>query len=142
MDVESAYNTLNRTAALKTASSKIQHAYQRLYNFYQPTSRGVQNGKTIEIEEGIIQGWPLSGGFYDIGMQPLVDEMRNKQMVQKWMCDNFCSSGEPEQLNAWCREIRKRCHNIDIRLSKTSLTYWPRTRRSLIFLNMKSKKED
>ena len=76
LDAYSAFNKLNRTSTLITASQRIPHAYTTYLNFYQEPTRAFHGGKEISVEEGTVQGCSLSSVFYDIGILPLVEEIR------------------------------------------------------------------
>ena len=71
LNAENAYNNLNRNEALKTAARELPDAYQILKNFYENPIKAHYNGKSFLIEEGTIQGCPLSTTMYDLGVLPL-----------------------------------------------------------------------
>ena len=108
LDAEGAYTNLSCSSTLKTAARVIPDSYKILHNFYQNSTRAFHNGKKFSIEEGTIQGCPLSSTIDDIGIIPLVREMESNDGVKIWVCDDLCASGEPEQLKRWYDKILER----------------------------------
>ena len=98
LDAENAYNNLNRHGALRSAAREIPEAYQALMNFYEHPINAYFNGKCFLIEEGTVQGCPLSTAMYDLGIQPLAKEMETSGISQIWMVDDLATAGKPEEL--------------------------------------------
>ena len=84
LDAEGAFNNLSRTSTLKTAAQVVPEAYQSMLNFYGPPTRAYHGSKELEIDEGTIQGCAMSNGVYDVGVSPLVKEMKTDKVVQIW----------------------------------------------------------
>ena len=100
LDAENAYNNLKRNGAMRTAARELPEAYQILKNFYENPIKAHYNGKSFLIEEGTVQGCPLSTAMYDLGVQPLAKEMETAGIVQIWMVDDLAAAGKPEELKS------------------------------------------
>ena len=101
LDAEGAYNNLNRFVALESAAKALPDAYQALKIFYQNPIRAFYNGNEFSIEEGTIQGCPLSTAVYDLGIQPLANELETKEVSQIWVVDDLAAAGKAEDLKKW-----------------------------------------
>ena len=62
----------------------------------------------IKIQEGTIQGCGLSNNFYDVGIKPLTEMMRDDEAAQIWICDDLSASGSPEKLKEWFQKLKDR----------------------------------
>ena len=102
LNAEGACNNLNRYGALK-----IPNEYQSLRSFYEHPTRALYNGKEFQIEEGTVQGCPLSTATYDLGIPPLANEMETKGMRQIWVVDDIAAAGKPEELKEWYNKLKK-----------------------------------
>ena len=114
LDAEGAYNNLNRYGALRIAARDIPDAYQALRKIYEHPIRALYNGKEFQIEEGTIQGCPLSTAVYDLGIQPLANEMETKGIRQIWVVDDLAAVGTPEELKKWYNKLSKMGQDTDI----------------------------
>ena len=108
MDAQSAFNNLSRSKTLLSASAHVPDAYQLFRNFYSAQTTAFYDGKPININEGIIQGCGLSSSFYDVGIKPLADTMRDERVAQIWVCDDLSASGSPEELKKWYKKLKEK----------------------------------
>ena len=60
------------------------------------------------MKDVTLQGCSLSSGFYDVGIKPLAEEIKNKETIQIWQCDDLSACGEAKNLKEWLRNLRKR----------------------------------
>ena len=119
LDAEGAYISLNRSGALNVAAREIPDAYQALRNFYEHPIRAIYNGKEFQIEEGTIQGCPLSTAIYDLGIQPLAKEMETEGISQILVVDDIAAAGMPEELKEWYDKLKKSGPRYGYRMNKT-----------------------
>ena len=109
---------MNRYGALKVAAREIPDAYQALRNFYQHPIRAIYNGKEFVIEEGTIQGCPLSTAIYDLGIQPFGKEMKTEAISQIWVVDDLAAAGKPEDLKEWYDKMKKNGPKYGYKMNK------------------------
>ena len=118
LDAEAAFNNLSRTNALRTVAQKLPQAYNVLNNLYQHPTRGFYGNKEITVEEGIIQGCPLSTTFYDLGISALSDELKSDNIRHIWQCDDLAAAGKPAELKAWLQKVRTNGPGYGYKLNK------------------------
>ena len=51
-------------------------------NFYYSYTNAFYNGKSISIKEGTIQGCGLCKRFYNVGIKPLAETIRDVEVAQ------------------------------------------------------------
>ena len=75
------------------------------------------SGHFLHRKEGVTQGEPLSMIVYDIGVLPLVRELRDAHLrvTQPWYADDVGSGGGGDSGTSWniSRTCRKGCHRGD-----------------------------
>lgn len=106
LDAEGAFNNISRKGILKSVASNVPDAYQVIRNLYENPIPAHYNGKKFSIENGTIQGCPLSTSMYDLGINPLAKEMETIGITQVWMVDDLAVAGEPEELRSWFDKLR------------------------------------
>ena len=87
VDVDNAFNRLNRKVALHNVKKLCPPMFTCLNNHYQvPAQLFVSNTPTTDVHdltsnEGCIQGDVAAMFFYAIGVKPLVDHLDNNQYL-------------------------------------------------------------
>ena len=82
VDVENAFNTLNRKLALNNVRQLCPPFYQYLHNTYQEPAKLIVNDQNstefLSSDEGCTQGDVTAMAFYALGLQPLTRDLLSK----------------------------------------------------------------
>ena len=104
LDASSAFNTINRQAALHNIGVICPSTSTVLNNTYQtPVRLLVTGGGEIESSEGIIQGDPLAMAIYALAITPLIHKLRSEEptVKQVWFPDDSSGGGKIVALRRW-----------------------------------------
>ena len=76
IDLQNAFNTLDRTATLETTRARLPSLSPFAEWVYGAPSRLLYNGHVIMSTRGTQQGCPIGGILFAIGISPMVDELQ------------------------------------------------------------------
>ena len=61
----------------------------------------------------------MSTAIYDLGIQPLANEMETKGISQIWVVDDLAAAGKPKELKEWYTKLKKSGPRYGYRMNKT-----------------------
>ena len=99
IDATSAFNLLNKTAALEIIRKMRTSLHMRLSNSYQTTNCLFVDKKAIFSREGCTHGYPLAMLMYGVAIKPLILKLQTRKIVQKWYADDGNAAGLLQQLH-------------------------------------------
>ena len=114
VDVDNAFNRLNRNVALHNIKEICPSLVTYLHNHYQSAANlFVKDDCKQEVflsDEGCTQGDPSAMSFYALGVKPLVDiladSIDDEKCQQSWFADDSNSIGElAEVIKIWWQTL-------------------------------------
>ena len=100
VDASSAFNSLNREAAIRNVRVYCRILAPMLTNTYRTPSRLFINGDHILSQEGTTQGDSLAMAMYAIGTLLLIHKLQG-DVTQAWYADDASAGGKTSDLRVW-----------------------------------------
>ena len=108
IDVENAFNCMNRAVALHNTRILCQIISTYLVNTYRHATRlFISGGGEIKSTEGTTQGDPLAMAWYSINTVMIIDWLAqgNSDVKQVWLADDATTVGTIENLKTWYERL-------------------------------------
>ena len=108
VDASNAFNSLNRALMLRNIQAICPSLTTCVINLYRGNAELFVDGETILSTEGTTQGDPLSMAIYALATLPLIDHVKQANLVQTWFADDACAGSILSKLfkllSALCKE--------------------------------------
>ena len=75
IDATNAYNCIDRNKTLYVIYQRVPELYNTAFNVYGKPSYVTMDGEFIQVEQGALQGCPLSNTFFNLGISVLIDKL-------------------------------------------------------------------
>ena len=116
IDTRNAFNEENRTAMLWAIWHECPSGAHFTFNCYRHWDKlvvwdtGDGSGHFLHSKEGVIQGDPLAMIAYDIGVLPLIRELRNAHpwVTQPWYANDAGAGGTFQQIQGHFQDLQAR----------------------------------
>ena len=108
VDVDNAFNHLNRKAALHKIGVLCPSFSTILKNTYNAVAQLFVGGEVIMSQEGITQGDPLAMPMYALATIPLICELCTSRAVQAWFADDANGAGKLMRVRNWWDLLNER----------------------------------
>ena len=101
VDASTAFNSLNRQAALRNIHLICPALSKALINTYREDVQLFIDGEVLLSQEGTTQGDPLAMAMYAIAITPLIQRLGDRTTTQVWYADDATAGGSLNHLKAW-----------------------------------------
>ena len=107
IDASSAFNSLNRAAALHNITVLCPSIATYAINTYRRHARlFIMGGKELQSAEGTTQGDPVAMSLYAVSLQPLIAQLQTSSSAKQcWFADDATGSGTLENVMRWWDEL-------------------------------------
>ena len=107
IDVQNAFNSLNRELALKNVDILCPSLTHAIRNSYSTPSDLYINRSIIKSQEGTTQGDPLAMAIYGIAILPLIKRVMSNDVTQKWFADDGNGAGSIASLSKLYHDLKE-----------------------------------
>ena len=107
VDASNAFNSLNRSTAMRNLLSLCPLFATPMINCYREPSDLFIDGEAILSQEGITQGDPFSMPFYALALIPLIWRLPTRSVKHVWYADDATAVGSIDQLRQWWNDLNK-----------------------------------
>ena len=108
IDAQKAFNSLNRDLALKNIEQWCRSLYMTISNSYREPTDLFINGRCIKSQEGTTHSDPLAMKMYGIAKLPLMERVREIDVMQKWYAEDGNAAGSIDNLKKTRRNYNTR----------------------------------
>ena len=108
VDAANAFNSINREAILHNIRILCPILATYVTNCYKiPARLFVIGGREIKSKEGTTQGDPLGMAIYAIGLTPMLEELKNFNIIMVAFADDLTAVGTFDSLRSWWDNLMK-----------------------------------